>query len=746
MIRRVGEVVIKVTLIRGEEEITFPVTLTGFMTGDENIVEEIKSQIVILDEIQNRTIMELNAIVSETETPILLTQEEIEKLGMNVILPPDLKGVKVMYTLLPKGASAGQKSSFTLNLILSKGEYIDYLTSTIYSVDEVQFETELEMLRVKKLLTNGAIETTIENASEILPSRVEIDEHTKPYYDPVVHLYNVTTTFTRKYVNDANGELVIEATFEKPGEETKHLDIKLFGFQTTKENEVISLKAADLFFEKMAKTLEEFSYIELDKFVEMTENKLSITANNLKQILQKSSIELQWDQKIGVKGKISIVNISKYAGKQVRYKLIVEMHKGTSEQVKEYTFVSCNVFPTYCQQEKERISSLLVNGKIKTNLPEADKTLPSEVVLTGGEVLFDNYFPEIAGVNKKANILYVNNEQGELLIQLIFERENEKTEYLDVTLTGFMTIYDSDSYIVNFVQEFLKKEVVSIELPIEKLDKLLTMDGEMEGFNAEIISALGLEAELPKEFLRTKTVYSLEIVQREFEKQCVYMLTIQTTKGSVSEVFRINTSSTDNLLFDTQKEKNRVSKLLVEGKALSNIENHWNLLPSKVEVFGLSQVFESGISIEGVETTYTVKDANDELGELTLIATFTKQDQLTQTLEIVLTGFKTIHQENLEWVNNAKNEIVVTDLSKKTISELTQLETMDYMELNAQAIEKLGFEIDLMEFDRFAKFEYKLYPLHVIQNENAIYILSIKITKENISSEVSFVVESIDVS
>lgn len=347
--------------------------------------------------LNTKTLEELDKIVTKSDSYLPLTSESIKELGIDLKMPLELFGVSIYYKMTPISRRVGKHAEYQLEILLRKNKVADTITLIMLSKDMVEFSnSEKELLRIQELLHNGKIETNIPEADQTLPSDVEIKSSQKPFNDSGAPLPGVLSSFEKIESNDEQGELLIRMTFSKEGELPVSLEVTLTGFLSSSFIDVKMVQKE--FGTPISKTLKSIS--ELDKIVAMTSNSEIIFDEKAIEALGLEGVKIPVEHR-GVVLKFKLELISKEINKQGKYRLNILFEKGKWVNSIQTIIHSSDVVPvtyTTLQLEREKIEALLVDGKISTNIPNADQIRPGDINIEGFQAPFDfteNYDSDI---------------------------------------------------------------------------------------------------------------------------------------------------------------------------------------------------------------------------------------------------------------------------------------------------------------------------------------------------------------
>lgn len=736
-----GEVVIEVKLSKkGEKTITFDIILYGYMNDEKNTINQVRNMVENIIISENKSREELDNIVAETITPRIFDKTAMEQLGLTIEFPSDLKETELTYILTKKANNIpGYKSIYELIIFIKSGSVVEQMTTNIYSSDVSYFETELEKERILSLLTDGKIQTNIEDAINKLPSTVEIDEKTKPFEDPVINIYDVDVLFTRKYVNDVDGELTITIFITKEDEPSQSFDLILTGFQTNEIHEKKVIENAENLILPIISYMGTLTTSQLDGVVEYTKTYRILN----EQLIRMLNLSIKEEDLDGVEISFKLEIEEKKPGEKGKYKLLVIYEKGLTITKKEYIIESINNVLSHTQIEKNKIISMLVDGKIETSIENASEMLPSQIHSNIVKIPFVPKVKLSDDVQYSWIIKEVDDVHGELTITLTLVYKDEESEIFEIKLSGFQSLDQNDEYIVNKVAEELVLAEQINKYPIDIIETFLSIGDSLQQVDSEIFEIFGLNINYQSISKDVILKYKLNVENAEPGKILTYNLFIYILKGEAQKVIQKIIHSSNSVLFDTQIEKEKIKSQLIDGKIETNIENASEKLPS--EITTLYRPFDTQWeSTRGVSILIEKIASDDIKGELLIKLIFTKENQTTETLNVILTGFNNQYEMDRNWVEIVKNKLMVEDLASKTVEELKSIECYDEMPLDEKAVQKLGFLIELDPKYKDTILHYTFKEFELKQNEPAKFLLSIRVTKGLYSSTVSFVIQSID--
>lgn len=431
----------------------------------------------------------------------------------------------------------------------------------------------------------------------------------------------------------------------------------------------------------------------------------------------------------GVSIKYSLTERSKVYGRAAEYNLNIMLTKNNSILVIDNVMLSSDlVTSSDVENEKNRIIGLLTNGKIMTNIADAANKLPSDVTIHSNYKPFNDSGIVTDGVASYYEKKSHNDDLGELTIKISLSKAGFPSDTLDVVLTGFKQKNVSQNDVLtekNRVNALLSngKIATNINNAINTLPSNVVISSTNKPFVDSGIVTNGV--------VSTYSKISHNDLLGEVTIEIVFSKSGQTSQ--TLDVILTGFKQFDSQANDIEKEKNRIQGLLNGGKITTNISNATNTLPSDVVIHSTNKLFDdSGIPTSGVALNYAKKSYDNSTGEITIEITFSKTGYTSQTLDVILTGFKQFDQSEDDVSQIESIVIPITNLDKQINEVLYSELTNEYKTFDASAINKLGVSSTIPSDYLGVSVEYKLETIQITSNIEGTYKLTIKISKGSV--------------
>lgn len=601
--------------------------------------------------LNTKTISELDAICEETENVTVFDEGSISKLGItNIAIPIETKNTFLSYKLYEDNRVVGFPSSYNLDIIVTKGLASATLSAKMISTDDAQISNcEIEMSRIESMMIDGKIKTNKDGANLLFPSKEVIDIGKKPFNDDGIVTPGVVTEYHKVNHNDAEGEVTIIMMFHSMGEKSVSIEVILFGYLTLQEalanNQLQVIGAPNPSSTKSAKFLKELSEqngLSPRIFNETAMIELGITGMQPSKILGNHTLRYVLHSFLWEPGKNAI------------FRLTITLLREEKSYVKDYYINSSDeVKMDESTTEKERIQFKLQNGKIPTNIANANSFKPSEVAINENSKPFDDLLNNPNGISYRFRKLSSDDSIGEVTIDIEITSNNDSSSSsLIVILTGFFYINSTDITDCEDIKTIVKEVNVEANRSYEKLLDFKT-DVEVS-FDSQKITALGLTNNLPSDMKGVNVTYTLHSIKEIPYEICEYNLVIHYRKGNYHTYSEHTIASNYPVTSDTTFELLRLKKLI--GTFINtNIANASSMLPSEVSIGEHTKPFhDDGVQTSGVSIRFQTLWKDDGRGLIGINASISSANSYTLNYPFTLRGFIS----NLDIINKYKDDVI----------------------------------------------------------------------------------------
>lgn len=308
--------------------------------------------------------------------------------------------------------------------------------------------------------------------------------------------------------------------------------------------------------------------------------------------------------------------------------------------------------------ERNRISSLLTNGKISSNISSSHLTWASMANINATQKPFNDNGTPIHGVTVKYYKTGHNDIDGEVNLQLTFEKQDERTVRSDVTLIGFLNYYSAE---MNNVFINLGLPSINSSKTAAHLKNVVDTNSSIpKTFNNLAISNLGIQGmTIPSNLNGYSLNYVLYISSWEMGKNALFRMTLTLSKNGNSQSNDYFFYSSDTLSYDdANTEKNRILGLLSGGKIETNLQDANEFKASEYNLDSNTKpYYDIGTVPSYISATYSKIQSEDSIGEMTIrISISSSNDNSSATVDIILTGFFYIDPLHVDDVSAIKRE------------------------------------------------------------------------------------------
>lgn len=400
---------------------------------------------------------------------------------------------------------------------------------------------------------------------------------------------------------------------------------------------------------------------------------------------------------------------------------------------------SDNAKLTDVEVEKSRIEALLRNKRIATNISNAHLTWASQTIINTTHKPFNDNGTPTPGVNIAYQKMSNNDAEGELTVELTLSKVGERSRTMEVILTGFLTYYVAESsnvfvslgrpYSTSLRTAAHLKSIVDANLSIPK------------ALDNSVLTYLGIQGmNIPPTLGGYDLKYVLYVSSWNLWSPAEFRIRLILTKNSVSQTIDYHFNSSNVLVDeDANTERTRILSLLQNGKIQTNLDladifkPSEFALPSNVKPFA-DPGFQQGF----ITSTYTKLSNNDSQGEMTIrMSINSSNDGSSATLDIILTGFYYVDQNDINDVNLIKNQLEssVNPVPNKDFPTLHSQVTNVERDLVNNAMTYYGLGATLPSDLRGVKLTYTIEAVKEVPYELCEYDVVIHYVKGNHKAE-----------
>lgn len=288
------------------------------------------------------------------------------------------------------------------------------------------------------------------------------------------------------------------------------------------------------------------------------------------------------------------------------------------------------------QKEVKRLTSLTVNGKIKSNIKNATLTLPSSVRVFDNQCPFKDEAEFLFPGKKSYTRKYVNDIRGEITVTILVQFGNY-SEKIDVTLTGFKTVDMFDKEQVEYVHKQLGTQTFK-NLEYNQLRSMMTSN--FKTVSLDWLKLWGVKNIKIKIKKKMQFEYKLTTANESLGQKAHFLFDIKITQGRWHITFTKNIYSADPVTNMTYLEAEKIKHALVDGKISTNIQGAENTLPSQVFISHTIPPFDLKNTTKGVEYSFSKVSHNDQNGTINIVIQITDGKNI-ERINATLTGFLT---------------------------------------------------------------------------------------------------------
>lgn len=696
-----GEILIEVTLSQKSITVVKNVTVYGFKTFKDHILEELETIKNLLTNQQTTKNDFLPTEIINEIKPVI----NPKTLGIKSLTAKELNGTKIIYEIFEFNDDNGEitiEATLTKNDVKVTTKFIVFGFKTTQTKNQEQVNEVLALINDQKTTKN-----------DILPSDLSDLEQIKTAYElgiinpDLAKKLDVKIKYRILKINDDKGLMTVLVLISK-GNARAEKEIKITNFQTQKVRDEKDVK-------ETLKNIEDIIY----DLIIFDRSKLPSEYKNFER-------EINYEN--GVELKIKVLETDDEKGE---IKIEINAKKGHSSDQQTKILEG---FLTLKELYQKEINDLILS--IDNQTTKESNKLASEIanhgqfqnaLSLGIEPISDEV---LNGASIEYEVIEFNDDLGTIRVRVILKKGQAQKDK-EITIKGYLTIESKVKNELKTLIEFLNKKYVSVSLDLNAEEREILPSEIWENYQG-ILNDKSLEKFNIDKYLNVdqdlKITYHL--VDFDDELGTITIKVMLEKKGYTEETeFTVNRFETT-----VRRQVNISAKFLETNNKNVTINGNnprWkNKLPSeiidKIGDISKEDAIELGIrfsSDETIEYGFNLIRSNDDAGTIYLEINVIKNDYQKDVL-ITIKGF----------LNNRG----YLDLVANNLKEMNQDLKIDK---NSPDTKMLPSEIE-RELDGFLKpKDLKRFNIQQINNLNQVKT-TFKITNSNnLSGEITIEIE-----